>query len=68
MQARWDEWTRDLLDNNTERVRTFINYWTEKMRNFWGVRTGVEANQVIEILETFKRQAHSARINYHGLV
>lgn len=66
-QARWDQWIRDLLDNNTQRVRDFIDRWANEMLKYWGVRTGAKANQVVKILETFERQANSARINYHGL-
>lgn len=62
-QARWDEWIRDLLDNSTRVVRNFVENWREKMYTYWAVRTGTQAQQVLETIQTLRRQAGTATIN-----
>lgn len=57
VQDFWDEWIRDLLHSTSDKAHQWVQDWTKKMGNHWGVRTGDEAKQVMEALETFRQEA-----------
>ncbi|KAJ5869329.1 CAZyme family GH18 [Penicillium solitum] len=67
IERRWDQWIRDSLDYDVQRVRTFIKKWGNEILKYWAVRTGPQALQVNEIVRSLMSQAQTAAINLNGL-
>ncbi|KAJ6007786.1 CAZyme family GH18 [Penicillium herquei] len=67
VQDRWDQWIRDALTYDAQRVRSFVQSWGDEGLRYWAVRTGEQARQVVEIINRLQSQARTASINLNGL-
>jgi len=65
--AYWDAWIRDDLNFASAGARDFVNARTTQMRQIWGVRTGSEANSVLQILSSLRAAASDMEIITSGL-
>ena len=63
----WDLWIRDDLDTASRLARQFASTRVQQMRQVWGVRTGSEAIQALQIINSLRSLGSDMDIDTRGL-